>query len=717
MSKQRADIGRLEPGRCAFPTSASFEGRVQFKYEKIKRRGRGIETVGPIECAFCRWRRKLKEKQTQGSFMDLKIQQRQWLKNTVKKVKEILKYIFTPKQIDRIIYKNKQWIWWEYEGIAAYVTLRSRSRRAYVFMQKNVRMPLPEESPENGNSRFILILTKTLPWTYLLFEIIKVTENGGFKVDVIVSDMGNGNRSLWKNLSISQEIFFPPSSAHVSREVRVFAGIPHLLTLLRNYFLDHGIRLPSRTEIFKWDVKRILNDKELSLTPKLDRNVHINVTGSTRQNGNTLQSCFITIRRLYSAKYIYKNLKYHSSIDLTDQWFDVMNHRFVNDPRKLWHGAFGLNVDKQRTILDKMKQLIFNMRVVETAEENEGEEYDIQFTNTTNKSDEDEVLSYIVGSGIEALSRGGLTIPTQALVDMANVAEKMFDSHHGLDLSKESGVLKNFVARLKKKKIPVPTDFEEAIEPCSHSSGVGWPTLSRRVTGSHPGAAHVADLQFARHTGNLSASRYHWSVVNVEYYNKPTTWRPGLVAEALRIFQRRGRWEWDGPARPRSRSEGAIRATLTRTPGGSSLLRARRAVLPSTRIREDPGSIPGFPWFSDITPGECWDGSLTKAMVVSFPILTQPLYPVQLAPSLLTALSTRQTLSTGQQSGTNLPNNAPIYLGQRHTGRIVLSRQAIAERRSQRWVYPIVDNRLPETASGTMINMGTFLSVCHYSSV
>ncbi|KAJ8870458.1 hypothetical protein PR048_029480 [Dryococelus australis] len=36
-------------------------------------------------------------------------------------------------------------------------------------------------------------------------------------------------------------------------------------------------------------------------------------------------------------------------------------------------------------------------------------------------------------------------------------------------------------------------------------------------------------------------------------------------------------------ARPRSRSEGAIRATLTRTPSASSLLRARRAVFPSTR--------------------------------------------------------------------------------------------------------------------------------------
>ncbi|KAJ8893282.1 hypothetical protein PR048_005873 [Dryococelus australis] len=67
-----------------------------------------------------------------------------------------------------------------------------------------------------------------------------------------------------------------------------------------------------------------------------------------------------------------------------------------------------------------------------------------------------------------------------------------------------------------------------------------------------------------------------------------------------------------------------------------------------TRILEDPGLIPrsdrpyfGFPWFSEIAPGECWDGSLTKAMAYSFSFLPQSLLPVQLRPSLLTSLSTR----------------------------------------------------------------------------
>ncbi|KAJ8885645.1 hypothetical protein PR048_011843 [Dryococelus australis] len=50
----------------------------------------------------------------------------------------------------------------------------------------------------------------------------------------------------------------------------------------------------------------------------------------------------------------------------------------------------------------------------------------------------------------------------------------------------------------------------------------------------------------------------------------------------------------------------------------------------------------GFPWFSQITPDECWDESMTRAMADSFPILPQSLFLVQIAPPLITSLSTRQ---------------------------------------------------------------------------
>ncbi|KAJ8871970.1 hypothetical protein PR048_028310 [Dryococelus australis] len=43
--------------------------------------------------------------------------------------------------------------------------------------------------------------------------------------------------------------------------------------------------------------------------------------------------------------------------------------------------------------------------------------------------------------------------------------------------------------------------------PCPHISGVGWPTCSRRVAGSRPGASDAADAQFDCRAGNSSTNR------------------------------------------------------------------------------------------------------------------------------------------------------------------------------------------------------------------
>ncbi|KAJ8873859.1 hypothetical protein PR048_024695 [Dryococelus australis] len=52
-------------------------------------------------------------------------------------------------------------------------------------------------------------------------------------------------------------------------------------------------------------------------------------------------------------------------------------------------------------------------------------------------------------------------------------------------------------------------------------------------------------------------------------------------------------------------------------------------------------------------------------------------------------------------------------IDQPHAGRIVFSHQAFNERRSQKWVCPIVDNSYTKTAPGTKIKMGTVQFVCH----
>ncbi|KAJ8870025.1 hypothetical protein PR048_029036 [Dryococelus australis] len=60
---------------------------------------------------------------------------------------------------------------------------------------------------------------------------------------------------------------------------------------------------------------------------------------------------------------------------------------------------------------------------------------------------------------------------------------------------------------------------------------------------------------------------------------------------AYRLFTEKVGWTPVGTLRPRSRSEEAIRATLTRTPSASSLLRARRAVFPSKLRPPQDGTV------------------------------------------------------------------------------------------------------------------------------
>ena len=83
----------------------------------------------------------------------------------------------------------------------------------------------------------------------LLFSLIERLETMGIQIVAMVNDMGPQNLKLWKDLQISvdQTSFQNPHDS--SRQVHVFADVPHLLKLLRNHLLDNGFQLKSGTEV------------------------------------------------------------------------------------------------------------------------------------------------------------------------------------------------------------------------------------------------------------------------------------------------------------------------------------------------------------------------------------------------------------------------------------------------------------------------------------
>lgn len=73
-----------------------------------------------------------------------------------------------------------------------------------------------------------------------------------------MSDCGSGNQGLWKAMGITVE---NTSSEHpvTKQPVYFFADVPHLLKLLRNWFIDTGFILPGNIKISKDPVKCLVD--------------------------------------------------------------------------------------------------------------------------------------------------------------------------------------------------------------------------------------------------------------------------------------------------------------------------------------------------------------------------------------------------------------------------------------------------------------------------
>lgn len=127
----------------------------------------------------------------------------------------------------------------------------------------------------------------------LLFEIIKFIEDAGFYVAAIVSDLGGGNRGLHRDLKINHEQpYFQINSE--SHRIYTLADVPHLLKLIRNNFLDHGLILEENKEINKNIVSKVLTQtgsSDLRITHKITTE-HLTVHGPQRQKVKTAAKLF-----------------------------------------------------------------------------------------------------------------------------------------------------------------------------------------------------------------------------------------------------------------------------------------------------------------------------------------------------------------------------------------------------------------------------------------
>lgn len=203
---------------------------------------------------------------------------------------------------------------------------------------------------------------------HILDGIITELHKINFHVVACVSDCGGGNLGLWKALSISTV-----NSAHkhpVSHDpVYFFADAPHLLKLIRNWFLDTGFALEDGQIINSEPVRELIvsTNTEISSCHKLTIK-HVHCEKTKRQNvslaAQLLSHTTATALNHYTPgpdrQLAQATAKF---IHLINSWFDIMNSYTLASsvPTKQ---PYGTQLEEQNEILDTMRNLMCTSRCI-----------------------------------------------------------------------------------------------------------------------------------------------------------------------------------------------------------------------------------------------------------------------------------------------------------------------------------------------------------------
>ena len=204
----------------------------------------------------------------------------------------------------------------------------------------------------------------------LLLHIIKTLYECDYTVVAIVCDMGSQNLGLWRelNINISKSFFQHPNDE--SKLVFAFADVPHLLKLLRNHFIDSGFCLNNKNYGKKYieDAIELGTNNNLRIGHKVTQDL-LDVKRSQRQKVKSAAKLFsYTTAKLLDYcgenKLIQcSNFKTLSDfIELVNNWFDLLNTSSKYSAKGV--SAFGVNLNDQMKIIQKMTEVMTAMRVV-----------------------------------------------------------------------------------------------------------------------------------------------------------------------------------------------------------------------------------------------------------------------------------------------------------------------------------------------------------------
>ena len=204
----------------------------------------------------------------------------------------------------------------------------------------------------------------------LIERIIIACEKKGLRIRGLTFDLGNHKFQSETEIMKSVHGSFRHSMTNPtdpSRKVYMFPDIPHMIKLMRNHCLDHGLAFLNDTGEYctlkMEDFKEVLlkDGKELKLCPKL-KPIHLTVQGSMRQRvclATQLFSHTVAMALLYHQG---KRGETKSKAILTiNNYCDTMNSRRMYDAVP-YRCGLGIHQDLQIESLLKMKSLVENMK-------------------------------------------------------------------------------------------------------------------------------------------------------------------------------------------------------------------------------------------------------------------------------------------------------------------------------------------------------------------
>lgn len=185
----------------------------------------------------------------------------------------------------------------------------------------------------------------------LLDSVIVQLHEVGYNVVGCVSDNGGGNVGLLKKYGVNFEttyILHPVTG----RKIYMLSDAPHLMKLLRNWFIDGGFVLKDGTELNQGKIRELLKtNTEISPIYKLSVK-HLEVEKAERQNVRLACELFShsvaqSLRRNFPNDKEAAELS--DFIELVNKWFDVMNSYSLNGIG--YKKPYGLDLSEQNAIL------------------------------------------------------------------------------------------------------------------------------------------------------------------------------------------------------------------------------------------------------------------------------------------------------------------------------------------------------------------------------